>query len=331
MEPGPHAVGYASLPLRDEARPWPSAADPPGALGRPVQVSLWYPALGGGAPMDVRAYLLADWNGGAAADETEVALDHARRAVDAGLDGALGDPQWRRLLATPGIASAGATPLPGARPLVLFENGLGSRSYWNLPLAEVLASHGYVVAALATAGRNESERLGFDLGGLEAQVADMEQALAALAARPEVDADRVGLVAWSVGGVSQALLRMRHPGRFRAAVSLDSGTSYAYGAELLEDAGGLDAEALATPFLQLDPGRASDVPRDDAFFRAHDRAPARRFVAEGLRHGDFVFPWGAGRAAALGPEAEPALRRGTAAVAEQVRRFLDQHLRGSGP
>ncbi len=334
IDPGPHAVGFASLRLRDTSRPWPSSTDPSGTRGRPVQVSVWYPAAGpGGAPLDVEDYVVADWTGAAPVLASESvradALAAARRSFDAGRTSPLSEAAWRRVLSARSGASLGAPLLPGRHPLVLFETGLGGRSFWNLPLVEALAGHGYVVACLASYGKSETERLGFDLDGVQAQVEDMERALKALAARPDVDVSRLGLVAWSAGGVSQALLRLRHPGRFRAAVSLDSGTGYAYGAALLAAAGGVEADALLTPFLHFDAGW-SDVPvqRDGRFFREHGRAPALCLELTGLRHRDLVLSQGAGRAIALGDEADPEALVGLGGMAEHVRLFLDAHLRG---
>jgi dienelactone hydrolase len=123
----------------------------------------------------------------------------------------------------------------------------------------------------------------------------------------------VGLVSWSVGGVSQALLRLEAPADFRAAVSLDSGSGYAYGADLLRQAGGVDASRLTVPFLHFDVGRATTpVPKDDSFLRAHPVGVARRVLLEDMRHADFTLPYGAGRAAATGqapPAAAPTYSR----------------------
>jgi hypothetical protein len=48
---------------------------------------------------------------------------------------------------------------------------------------------------------------------------------------PEVSDGRIGLVAWSLGGVAQALLQMKNPD-VGAVVSLDAATGYAYGEKL---------------------------------------------------------------------------------------------------
>jgi dienelactone hydrolase len=327
LDDGPFAVGVRAIRVRDAARPWPSAEDPAGALGRPIQVTVWYPASRVDTPpLVVEDYVLLDWTGASPARASEAqragALAAARRAFGEGLDAPLGEEAWARASGARGRARLEAPPLPGRRALVVFETGLNGRSYLYLPLVERLASEGYVVASLASFGKSETERLGFDLDGVRAQVADQKRALELLGERPEVDASRVALVAWSAGGVSQALLRLETPEAFRAAVSLDSGTGYAYGAGLLREAGGVDVSRLTVPFLQMDAGVASpQVPLDDSFYRAHGRAPSERVVLDGLRHGDLVLPYGAGRAIALG-DPGPDLRR----LSSVLLAFLDRYV-----
>jgi dienelactone hydrolase len=314
--------------LRDPERAWPATADPSGRQGRPVQILLWYPAEDSDGPtLTVEDYVRADWTGTFATTgwtETQgAALTEARRAFEEGLDAPLDEGQWARGRSARGRARPEAGAASGRRALLLFEGGLNGRSYMFAPLAEMLASHGYVVASLGSLGRSESERLGFDLEGLRAQVEDMKMALRVLQARPEVDTDRIALLGWSAGGVSQAHLCLETPETFRAAVSLDSGTGYAYGADLLRQAGGVDPRRLSVPFLHMDAGIASaTVPRDDSFLRAHGWAPVGHVTVAGLRHGDIALPYGVGRAAALGNEWQPGLRT----LGEGLLDFLARHV-----
>jgi hypothetical protein len=323
---GPYAVGVRAIRALDTTRTWPAANDPSGERGRPVHITLWYPAAGHERrPLSVEDYVLLDWAGesepGLIEAERDRALIAARRAFEEGLDAPLTEQQWQKARAVPGAARLDAAPLVGRRALLLFETGFNGRSYFHVPLVEILASNGYVVASLASFGRSETERLGFDLAGVRAQVGDLKVALRVLGARPEVDPARVALLAWSAGGVSQALLRLETPAAFRAAVSLDSGTGYAYGADLLRQAGGYDPERLTVPFLQLDAGEASAVPKDDSFHRAHGRALAERAELPGLRHGDLALPFGVGRAAAL-EVTPPSLRR----LGSVLLAFLGRHV-----
>jgi hypothetical protein len=335
LEPGTHAVGFRARRALDPSRRWPSSNDPEGGRGRPLHLGLWYPAeTAPGEPLSLGDYVVADWTGSDHADEwrqgREAALRAARPRFEEGLETPLREDQWAAVLATRGRARLSAPPLAGRFPLVFFETGLNGRSDFYVHLAELLASHSYAVASLASFGRTEGRPLAFDLAGVSEQVEDMELALRLLADEPGLDFSQTALAAWSVGGVSQAILRAKRPEAFRAAISLDSGTGFAYGAKLLAEAGVLEETRWPVPFLELVAGREGrfQVPRDRTFYEKHGQAPALRVELRDLTHGDFVVPYGIARLAALGPEGREGLREGTRAAVSYLLSFLDTHVRG---
>jgi hypothetical protein len=129
--PGPYAVGFRPERLNDATRPWPSAADPSGARGRPVQVALWYPAEpADGDGISVEDLVLADATGVLDASRWDAArpaaLAAARAVFDAGAERPLTDAEWLRARGLPSRARAGAPALPGRRALLLLEGGLAT-------------------------------------------------------------------------------------------------------------------------------------------------------------------------------------------------------------
>ncbi len=114
---------------------------------------------------------------------------------------------------TAGIAVDGAAALPGGRfPLVLISHGFGGWDTYMSNLAETLASHGYVVAAIDHADMPfngvQSFQLSFGNVLLD-RAQDQRQVLAALlkaaaleksGVAAEIDAGRVGLIGYSMGG-----------------------------------------------------------------------------------------------------------------------------------
>lgn len=320
---GPHAIGFRPLRWFDRSRPWPRGGDPAGSQGRPITAGLWYPASSpGDAPLTLRDYIVADDDGPA-----EAALAKARRRYEQGIGTGFDDAQWTALLALAGAAVRDAEPAAGSVPLVVIGAGLQGRSDLFIHWAEFLASRGYAVIALATEGAREGEPLQFDVSAVDHLARDLGVAIAEAGREPFVAANRVAMIGWSVGGVAQAVYRHRHPGAVAAAVSLDSGTAYAYGRDLL-----MAATAIAgpsTPFLEVvatRPGRAV-VPRDDTFFRSHVSRDALRVEAADLAHADLVFSYGVAPLPAADPagDTRPAA---TAAVGDLVARFLAEHVRG---
>ncbi|MBC2876204.1 MULTISPECIES: alpha/beta hydrolase family protein [Streptomyces] len=126
---GPHPVGATVLYLVDRSRPDPLT---PGIPVREVMVTVWYPA--GPVRGRIRARQMTP---GAAALFAEIDV-RVHRLPSAGVD-------WA---ATRAHAYVDAPALAGRRPVLLYSPGGGDPRTLGTGLAEDLASHGYVVAAV---------------------------------------------------------------------------------------------------------------------------------------------------------------------------------------
>ncbi|MCC7198209.1 MAG: S9 family peptidase [Gammaproteobacteria bacterium] len=89
-------------------------------------------------------------------------------------------------------------------------------------VAQVIASHGYVVFALdnrGSGGRGQAfaDPIYLNMGGPE--VADQLRGVDYLRSLPWVDSTRLGAYGWSYGGYMTLMLLMKSPGTFRAGVS----------------------------------------------------------------------------------------------------------------
>jgi hypothetical protein len=129
LSPGPWPVGFTRLARTDSARPLPSGEP------RPLDIGVWFPARAPGAShLTIRTYFPA-----AGTDESRafaaflVAHGAPDSAVTAWLD-------------APMLATADPAPAGGRFPLVLVAQGNGQTVHDQAPLAEYLASHGYLVA-----------------------------------------------------------------------------------------------------------------------------------------------------------------------------------------
>ncbi len=149
---------------------------------RSLSVTIWYPAVAG--PGVAKAY-----------------VGHIRRPGEADAPFEL-----------PGCAREGATPQRKRSPLIVFSHGYGGWATYTADLAEALASHGYVVAAI------DHEDPAFrDAGSFALSFADVAvnrardqqiviARLGALANAPDFalagsyDPDRMALIGYSMGG-----------------------------------------------------------------------------------------------------------------------------------
>ncbi|MER7703972.1 alpha/beta hydrolase [Kitasatospora sp. NPDC097605] len=319
-------VGTVSLHLVDEDRQDPFAPVP---APRELMVQLWYPALG-------------------AAGRPRAPYTTARVA-DALDQGALLDPGTiARLRPT---ARLGAPAAPGAPPLLLLGHGRkGGRSNCTA-LAEELAAHGYLVAAIdhtydAAAVEFPDGRLvrsvladdPADWGATErkeisTRAADLRFVATELttgrtprrrAGLPCADPGRIGVLGHSMGG-SAAAEAVRQDPRFAAGLNLDGGF---FGSPVPD-------EGLDRPFLLLTTLADHETWQR---WREHQRGWGRQLLQRDSGHlscTDLPYAAGPGHLADHLPADVAAQLLGTIAPARAteltrtyVRAHFDRFLRG---
>jgi dienelactone hydrolase len=119
----------------------------------------------------------------------------------------------------------------GAHPLLVYSHGFMSMRGENVPLAELFASHGYVVVSVDYPLTNGRAPGGPFVGDVVNQPGDVSFVIGQVLALAEgerpfagtIDAERIGAVGLSLGGLTTTLAsfhpRLRDP-RIRAAVSI---------------------------------------------------------------------------------------------------------------
>lgn len=325
LPPGPYAVGFRVLQRLD-----PSRRLPAGGL-RPVQISVWYPAApDASAPtLRYRDYVLVASEESTLAPATDPA---AALAGYAGFLARMGIPPeavaaW---LDAPLAARRDAPPTPGLFPLVLIAQGNGGAVQDQAVLAELLASHGFVVATTPS-----PVRLGFPMESdadvlpmARDQARDLRLALDALRAAPNVDASRVGLVGYSFGSRA-ALLASDLPG-LRALVSLDGGIGAATAKGWLPPAA-LRRSAVRVPILHVYEDIEEFMRPDFTLLDSLVRAPQLRLKVAGLHHTDLItfgFATAALPELAFGTDESRALAARLRAVSSYALWFLRAHVAG---
>ncbi len=227
LRPGPYAVGFRVRYANDRSRTWTDTrpyggAFTPDTVGRPIRISLWYPATSAGRAMRLEDYVHDPEPGRFAAFAAQ--LEARDRAI---LLNGLNSAQHDSMLAGRTAASRDAPAEPGRFPLVLYLGGLNMLSTENVAMAEYLASHGYVVAAIPMIGPGARElNQSVTATDLEASVRDAEVAWAALERDPHVDARNMAVLGYSLGGTLALEFALRN-GNVGAVVTWDGQYGFA--------------------------------------------------------------------------------------------------------
>jgi dienelactone hydrolase len=277
LDPGPHAIGFEQIEVFDYSRPFRLEGE---NRARPITLSIWYPAES--APPGLQPLSFGRYVDGADGRES-----FHSRASSFGVTLSASELEQLFGAATPALEKAPRAP--GPFPLLFVLDGLTGPFYLNTVLCEFLGSHGYVVVAIPTLGAREDIEADYDALSVDAQLRDMELAIQELHDYPEIDRRQMGLLAWSLGGVAQALLQMKNPD-VRVLVSLDAATGYAYGQKLLEGSIFFDPRRATVPFFHATDSRESgQVPKS---FRFYDEVAAKGrsylLTIEGASHAGFT-------------------------------------------
>jgi dienelactone hydrolase len=280
LDPGPFRAGFERIETLDYSRPYRTSATDAADRARPIRMSVWYPAAIDPSPDEVPVPF-GDYVG-----EGEERKAFADRLGSYGFS--FTAPDIERLLSEPTAAFEKAPRAAGDFPLLVFGTSLTGPSYLNTVMCEYLATHGYVVVAIPSLPVREGQEADFDGFAVDAQLRDMEFVLQAMHDYPETDAGSLGLVAWSFGGVAQALLSMKNPD-VAAVVSLDAATGYAYGQKLLEGSMFFERDKATAPFFHATDSRESgQVPKSFEYFDVATRGPAYLLTLEGETHAEFT-------------------------------------------
>ena len=246
LAPGQWSVGFTHLVVADSTRRLPSGR------ARPIDIGVWYPTrISGSARLTYRDYvrMTPPPSDSSPSADARPELDGFVAFLES--HGAAPDAveQW---LAAPMLATADAPPSGSRFPLVLVAQGNAQTFQDQAPLAEYLASHGYVVATSPSPMRitgplTDEKEVG---ARAEEQAVDLAFVASGIAGRPDVSEARIGIVAHSFGARAALLLSMREP-RVAAIVSLDGGIGTATGRTSFEALPSYHAGAVRAPILHF--------------------------------------------------------------------------------
>jgi len=228
---GPYHVGFESYKTYDKSRSYLLGED---TISRPLLIHFWFPSQDKieGHALNFKHYidLIAqreDYNRSTEEINNQsfwyvkAYSDHAKSNF--GLDTSL---HAQSLLDSPVYAKSG---LPMRKnkaefPLLIYAPSNGKASVQSHMLFEYLASHGFMILSVASAGPSSIHRERIDESTI-AQVRDMEFILKYCEDSLDIKYTKLGLFGFSSGGNASAIFQMKNEG-VDALLSLDGGQEF---------------------------------------------------------------------------------------------------------
>lgn len=138
--------------------------------------------------------------------------------------------------------------LNGNYPVVVYAPSYQASSIENFALFEYLASHGYVVISSASRGTETRWLEGATTKDMETQSRDVEFLLKEIHNYKNIDSEKVALMGFSFGGLSNAITVMKNT-NISAVVSLDGAERYNY--PVLEKSPFFNLDKFSIPYIHF--------------------------------------------------------------------------------
>ncbi len=203
---GEYDVGYQVINATDYSRSFE------GSQGRDIKIMVWFPSKRNkDNSLSIQNYIRESKT-----DSTSWAsyFNQVSSAIN-----------HEKLLHSSVLANESSQILDNSSiPLIVYSPGGYGDEFENFILCELLASHGYIVAAHESKGPNSSDTK-ITAIGLMSQARDIEFTIQKIRGTfSHADINNIGLMGWSWGGLASTLVQMRNL-NINTVVSLDGSVS----------------------------------------------------------------------------------------------------------
>ncbi len=300
FEPGDYGVGFKNERITDYSRSYENGF-------RSIQLFVWYPTKERSLKtlQYEQYFMLNDPKGELLDSDPSNKMDSLIQQEIKGLTESTEiEISLSKYKALKTIAQLEAPALEGNYPLLLFAPGGNTSSHLHSVICEYLASHGYIVASFPSLGNVDSSGWPFNQVGLNIHIDDMALIINYLKrGLNQASIDKIGLLAWSVGGVSQGIYCMKNS-NIDLFISLDSGLGRVYGVEMLKESPYFDYNKFLIPYLHMT-GNQPEMYQVDRSSEFHDSIASLNkysLIIESFAHQHFAAQLGIIPALASEPE-----------------------------
>jgi len=224
LNSGKYKVGFKHYTAIDSTRTYQIKNDFNNQfVNRPIPISIWYPA----SIENSKANQLTVLDYLEILKEEEESKNLPNELLLDWFPG-LGDtPQNRAHLPEKVNALSNTKFLEGKYPVVVYAPSYQASSIENFALFEYLASNGFIVISSPSRGTDTRWLEGGTTKDMETQSRDVEFLLKEIHKYENIDFDRIALMGFSFGGLSNAITVMKNK-NIRTIVSLDGTERYNY-------------------------------------------------------------------------------------------------------
>ncbi|NBA84852.1 hypothetical protein GVN16_03730 [Emticicia sp. CRIBPO] len=291
-----YAAGFQTFRIRDVSRFYKPGTDTADVLYyRPVDIDVWYPAQAGADS----ALLFRDLLGLLEQRANYYTDSFAGNGLTKQVAGIFCDifkcSDTTRLLNFKTGSIKNASPVKGKFPLVVYMASYNGMGYENFTLLEELAQKGFVVISVNSIGRFPGD-MTMKREDMMEQVYDAITALDFLKQNLNIDFLKIGILGYSWGGLSGAVLADKIPG-VRCLVSFEGSEFHHYGQSKEEDADfdGIRYHAdfkkmkISVPYLRLESAPASKQTQYDSVYNFAEKVSGNKQIIkiDSAQHHDF--------------------------------------------
>lgn len=276
---GQFEVGFRNYTKDDNTRSYKRLYDWDNkVLARPISISLWYPAkkVSDKNKLKVKDYMTILKN----EEEWESLPDDRILSWFYYAD----TEKNRKHFLSETKAFSKAKAANQKFPIVIYAPSYQASSVENFALCEFLASHGYIVISSPSRGTEIRFLDGGTTRDIETQARDIEFLIAEAASLSNADADKLSVMGFSFGGISNVLTQMRNE-RIKALICLDGSIKYQF--QKLLSSSYADLSKVDVPFIFM---AQKDIPLSVMVEDQIDTTLNRNFAFfDSLRHSQAYY------------------------------------------
>jgi hypothetical protein len=287
LEGGKYKVGFRTIKTYDSTRTYKPEE---GLRHRPLLIHLWYPTSSSSKDyMKYKSYIMLETQREHFSNNNFE--DYCNRVMQGYIDygkklmGNL-DVTSNEVLSSPTAPISNAEPTIGKFPLIIYAPSFGKSSIQNNIGCEYLASHGYIVASVASAGEN-SQVMTTDEIGVMAQVQDIEFLINYLEIDDNIDLSKIGTFGYSWGGFSNIIHQMRND-YVKAVASWDGSIEY-HGYEIAKKMKDFNSDKLKVPYIFF--SNKNEDYTEFPFYKSVSSNKKYLYRLKKLEHAEFTSYW----------------------------------------